>query len=399
MPTRFFPFTLSPEMLAASDIVRPRRGTPLPTDTTSIDQQLADSFNSNNAVLAYVVAITGTTMPVLTPQPDWYQAFLTQFASAKTHALEWQNSITPGLISIPVSILNYAPIWSMNSGAINQAIAILQQAPNNQQAQQVVRDCLTTLLAGTRAQQKAAVSFQQLIDQFATNLTADAENMAVAIHDAVNQQGVDQQQIAQLMADIDELNKQIATWQTVETAASIGAGVAFFAGAVIAIFSFGAGLAFGIVGAAAGIATAIAASFEIKKLSLKIAQDQGEMDLLNQQVATLSIIEKNLATLIDLSRGASQQVQLIQQAWGTLEQEISAVVTDLDNAQGDLTSMNLSELAVDMTDANNDWATLQQFCSVVAGIQYNLATPPSVTLPTDGNTAHAARSALAGRRR
>jgi hypothetical protein len=399
MPTRFFPFTLSADMLAASDIVRPRRADLSATDTPPIDQQLADSFNANNSVLAYVMAITGTNLPALSPQPDWYQAFLAEFSSAKTHALGWQNSVTPGLIAIPTSIANYGPIWSMNATTINQAVTVLQQDPTNQQAQAAVRTSLQTLLQGTNAQLLAANDFQQTIDTFSTDLTADATNMQLAIQNAEQQKGYDQQQVDQLVTDVDNLKSKIATWQVVETAAGIGAGVAFWAGCVIAIFSFGAGLAFGIIGAAAGIATMIAASIEIQQLSYKVAQDQADMSDLNQQIGTLTVIEQNLQELIALSQAASQQVQLILDMWSTLQHEIAAVITELDNAQGDLSSMNLPQLAADMNEANNDWATLQQFCAVVAGIQYNTATPPSTNLPTDPTTAQAAAPVLTAERR
>jgi hypothetical protein len=401
MPTRFFPFTLSPEILTASDIVRPRRPEPRTKATSGdipIDQLLADSFNANNYVLAYVLAVNGTNLPQLTPEPTWYQAFLAQFADAKTHALEWQNSVTPGLIAIPTSILNYAPIWSLNTATITQAVAVLQVDPTNQQAQQAVRDSLQTLLAGTGDQISAATKFQQTINTFAGNLIQDAANMQAAIQKAKQQQGYDQQQVDQLVTDISSLQSQISTWQVVETAGGIAAGVSFFAGCCIAIFSFGAGLAFGILGAAAGIATAVAASVEIQQLSAKIAADQAAMSDLNQQIGTLTVIQQNLQQLISSSKKASLQVQLILKTWTTLEAEVTQVINDLDAADSDLSPMNLPQLVIDMNDANTDWAVLQQFCTVIAGIQYNTATPPTVNLPTDPTSTKAAATAAAGRR-
>ena len=65
---------------------------------------------------------------------------------------------------------------------------------------------------------------------------------------------VNREQIAEYQALMEDMRKQVKTWQVVETAAAISAGVALFAGAVIAIYTFGIGIAFGIVGAAAGIA-------------------------------------------------------------------------------------------------------------------------------------------------
>jgi hypothetical protein len=384
MKTRYFPFQLSRnDSAAALSVMRPDRTVVLVADdTTPIDQQLALSFNANNAVMAYVLALTGSTLPALSPQPDWYQAFVTQFSSAKTHAMEWQNSVTPGLVSIPTGILNYALLWGMNTSTITQAIEVLNRDPGNQQARQTILASLQSLQGGVSQQLATASNFQQTIDSFATQLTGDAQAMRQAIQNASSSEGYDQQQVQRLTNDINDLNDEISKWQTVVTAAGIGAGVAFFAGAVIAMFSFGAGLAFGIVGASAGIATIVAAEVKIQELATKIAQDQGNMSSLNQQIAALKVIESNLTTLNHLSSAASQQVQLIIQAWQSLEQELNQVVGDLTAAQGDLSRMNLPQLQADMAHANADWQALQSFCSVIAGIHYNEATPATVTLQT-----------------
>jgi len=386
MARRFFPFRFShQDSRAALKLVRPNRALGLAAaanDSPPIDQQLADAFNANNAVMAYVLAITATTLPTLTPQPDWYQDFVNQFSDAKTHAMEWQNSITPGLYAIPQGIINYASLFSLNMMTINQAMPILQSDPNNPQAQQAVQSSLQTLLTGLSTQLQTATAFQKEIDDFATALTSDATNMQTAITNAEQTEGYDADQVQQLQDDINSLNDQIATWQTVVTASAIGAGVSFFAGAVIAIFSFGAGLAFGIIGAAAGIATMIAGEIEIQQLSAQIAADQANMKALNQQIASLKVIQSNLTTLIALSQAASQQVALLLQAWVSLEQQITQVITDLNNAQADLTSRQITQLQNDLNAANADWQTLQSFCQTLVGIQYNGAAPPTVSLPT-----------------
>lgn len=384
MAKRFFPFQLSRDDTAAAvTSLRPGRMVEVsPNGTPPIDQQLADAFNANNAVMAYVLAMTGSNLPALTPQPTWYQSFVNQFSDAKVHAMAWQNTVTPGLVAIPSGILNFAPLWSLNTGTISQAITILDQDPGNQQAQQAIRNCLQSLKTAVGQQLSTATDFQQTIQAFAGQLTADGQNMQGAIKQAQSQVGYDKQQVANLTNAINALNDEIATWQTVVTASAIGAGVAFFAGAVIAIFTFGAGLAFGIIGAAAGIALLIAAEVKIQQLAAQVAQDQLQMNELNQQIAALTLLGQNLNTLISLSSQAGQQVELLLTAWRALEAEIGQVITDLDNAQGDLTQMNLPQLQSDMNQANADWQALQQFCTVIAGIQYNQATPPTVTLNT-----------------
>lgn len=388
MTKRFFPFALtSSDRNTALRLMNPT-GAPTaladaPADGTPIDQQLAAAFNSNNAVMAYVLGITNSTLPALTPEPDWYAAFMTNFADVKVHAMAWTNTIAPNLVGIPTGIANYAFTFNLNMVNINSALSALQQDPSNQQARQSLLTGLQTLLSGLGNQLGLATSFQaQEIDAFTANLTADATLMQSAINNAQQTQGYDQQQVAGLVNDIANLKSEIDTWQKVVTGAAIGAGVAFWAGAVIAIFSFGAGLAFGIIGAAAGIATLIAAEVKINQLSAKIAQDQLNMTNLNQQIASLTALMNQLNTLISLSQAASAQIQLINQAWQVLDQDITNVINDLQSAQTDLSNMNLTALQNDLNSANADWQTLRSFCLTIAGIQYATATPATANLPT-----------------
>ncbi len=162
MAKRFFPFTLSrDDSAAAVRTMRPGRSVALAAqDTPPIDQQLADSFNANNAVMAYVLALTNSTLPTLSPPPDWYNSFVNQFSDAKTHAMEWQNSVTPGLIAIPTGIINYALIWSLNNTTINQAISILNTDPTNQQAKQAILNGLQNLVSGVSQQLSTVSAFQ-----------------------------------------------------------------------------------------------------------------------------------------------------------------------------------------------------------------------------------------------
>jgi hypothetical protein len=63
-----------------------------------------------------------------------------------------------------------------------------------------------------------------------------------------------------------------------------------------------------------------------------------------------------------------------------LEKELVAVLDDLTAADGDVQRMDLPALRMDMAQANADWQALQSFCSVIAGIHYNDATPPTAVL-------------------
>lgn len=385
MTKRFFPFTLSSNNRSASLRLLTPQGTSLAAvaniadDPTPIDQQLADAFNANNAVMAYVLGITNSTLPSLTPQPDWYATFMTSFSDAKIHAMDWTNTIAPNLVAIPTGIANYAYTFNINMMNINSALATLQENPSNAEAKQSLIAGLQTLLSGFVNLLENTVSFQSReIDTFAQNLTADAAILQAAVTSAQGTVGYDHMQVATLMTAVTNLQIEINTWQKVVTGAGIGAGVAFFAGTVVAIFTFGAGLAFGIIGAAAGIATLIAAEAKINQLMGQINQDQQTMTELNQQIASLTLLMNHLNTLITLSQAAGAQIQLVNEAWHVLVADLTTVIIDLRNAEID--SMNLVALQNDLNSANADWQALRSFCLTIAGIQYAAATPKTVNL-------------------
>jgi hypothetical protein len=382
MKSRYFPFQLSRDDAAAAATIMHSGHTVAATNNADkpIEQQLADSYNANNAVLSYAQSLTGSQLPALTPPPPWYNQFQTKFADAKTHAMLWQNTVKPGLVAIPTGILNYALLWGLNNTTINQAIDILDRDPHNQQTKDTVLNCLRELHAGVRKQLSTAATFQTTIDDFATKLTNDAKLMGDAIQEATKSVGYNEREVARLVGHVTELRDEVSKWQIVVTASAIGAGVAFWIGAVIAIFSFGIGLAFSVIGAAAGIALMIAAQVKIKQLVYAIEQDERDMKGVNVQIAALKVIENNLTTLVSMSKAASAQVDLILKAWDTLEKELVAVLDDLTAADGDVQRMDLPALRMDMAQANADWQALQSFCSVIAGIHYNDATPPTAVL-------------------
>jgi hypothetical protein len=367
--------------------LRPRKvaapaAAPRPQDEVPIDQQLADAFNANNAVLTYVLATTGSTLPVISPAPAGYQDFIKAFSDAKVHALAWPNTVVPLLIGIPQSIVGYATLYNLNMININQALNILRQNPRDPNARRTVLAGLQNLQKGISAQLNGAMDVQTNVGTFASNLTADAAAMQKAIELAVKTQGVDQGKIDDLMNAIESLKDEIATLNAVVTVGAISAGVLFFAGAVIAIFTFGAGLAIGIIGAAAGITAVIVAQEMIKSLSAKIAADQVQLSDLNQQVAALKLLQSNLQTLIRLSGPASEQVDLIVRAWRQLEAELKAVISDIVKAEGDLSALDLEALQADLNQGDADFAIVQSFASTVAKIRYLEAAPATVTLPT-----------------
>ncbi len=384
MSKRFFPFALTQHQqqhqqravaLFVPNAVRAAAVTNTTGDPSPIDQQLADSFNANNAVLTYVIAMQNTTLPVV--DATWYTTFSHAFSDAKAHALSWYDTISPNLIALPSGIANFASAFSLNMITINSYVTILSSDPTNAQAIAGLTSSIQSLLTTVQGQQTAVVAFLPILDNFATQLTADQSVMQNALVSATQQAGYDQNQVATLNADIATLQSDIAHWNTVITGVAIGGGIAIFLGCVGAIFSFGLGLIFAVASAIATITTIIVAQGKIRADTAQILQDQGQISTLNIEIASLQTLQANLNNLIALSGQAQQQFQLILSAWQTLEAEIQSVVTDLQAAGNDVTPLNLGQLSTDLSAASADWQTLLQFCNTIKGIQYTVL--PGVT--------------------
>jgi hypothetical protein len=376
MSSRFFPFAL-----VTAD---PATGLRAPaTSATPIDQQLANAFNANNDVLAYTTGIANTNLPTLAVEPGWYKTFKTQFAQTKIHAMKWTNSIAPQLVGIPTGIADYAFTWTNTMTSVDAALSVLVTDPTNQGAQRAVVNGLNKLLDGLTGFDKIVAQFGQEIKGFDGHITADALILKNASAQSRQEAGYNKEQVKKLTDDIARLKAEIKIWQAVMPVAGIAGGVLFWIGAVIAIFSLGIGLAFGIVGAAAGIALMVAADVKIKQLSAEIKKDQANMNDLNQQIASLEILVTSLDDLANLAQLASVQMKLLMEAWTTLGTELKTVITDLENANGDVSNLDIAGLQRDLNIANADWKTLRELCLTVAGIKYLQASPATATLPTE----------------
>lgn len=383
MANRFFPFTLSTHQeahqQAAVSLFAPhaadralalaRTAAGAAADTTPIDQQLADSFNANNAIFTYVVAMQNTTLPPVAG--DWYTTFQQAFHDAAVHASEW-STYSAALTAVPAGIANFATAFTMNMTTINTYANIVKLDPSNTAALNSLVASIQSLLTAVQSQKTGAAAVIPQLNTFASQLVSDQTVMKNAIASALNQQGADQTSIDQLNADIATLQADIAKWNTVITAVAIAGGIGIFIGCVSAIFSFGLGLVFAVASAAATIATIIIAQQKIKADYSTIQGDEAQIGTLNTEIAALSTLQTNLNNLINLSNQAQQQLQLILTAWQQLETEIQAVINDLQGATGATNPLNVDTLLADLNAANSDWQTLVQFCNVLKGINYTI---------------------------
>lgn len=379
---RFFPFSLA----ANDQDVSISNLKPIPaalravaTDNPTLNQRLANAFNANNHVMAYVLGIVNTTLPTIPAAPAWYTTFESVFSDVQIHANGW-FPIATDLVSIPNSIVGYGISFNASMSTINSLITVLRQEPTNQAALAALQNQFQAMIGNVGSFSTSANALNESIASFSRNMTADAALLAAAVQSSTQTQGVDREQIQQFLGKIALLKKEIDYWQTVETAAAIAGGVGFWLGAVLAIFTLGFGIAFGIVAAAVGILTMVIASEKVQAAKDGVHAVNLQMNALTKQAASLAALNVQLNTLISLSTAAGAQVALVLQVWTEMESELAAVASELANCNGDASSLNLAQLQVDLNLANQDWQTLIATSSVIASIKYNHANPAVSTM-------------------
>ena len=376
----FFPFTLNPlSNVVGITALGNAPAALMASNDLPIDQQLADAFNANNDVMAYVLGITNTQLPTITPAPSWYSTFQTAYSNVQIHANDWYG-IAANLVSIPNAIAGYGISFNVSMLTINSLVSVLQVDPTNKKAISALKGQFADLISNLKTFTQSAVTVHSSITGFTNNLIQDSKTLSNAVVDSTKQQDVNREQVTEYLAKIEEMRQQIKTWQVVQTASAIGAGVAFWLGAVIAIFSFGFGLAFGIVGAATGIALVVAAEIKMGALKNEIQATTSRMNAVTQQSASLAALNGQLNKLIELSQAAGTLIGLLLKVWEELEVELHTVVTDLNNCKGNVDSLNLPELQRNLNMANQDWQTLVGLCNSIASIKYNQATPAKANI-------------------
>jgi hypothetical protein len=322
---------------------------------TPLDQQLADAFRVSNTVLAYVTGIANTSVPTLPSEPGWYTKFRRQFGDAKIHAMRWTDTIVPNLIAVPTGIADFAFTWNATMVSVDPAARELVKNPGNETARQVVLAGIRQLLGGLAGFENLIRAVQDEVYAFGQGILRDWEVLRNQSDFSKREPRYIPSYGEPLIAEIRNLQAKVRTAQ----AAPAGSSASLFAGACVAVFSGGLGLAIGIVATTATIASDLAADAEVRQLSARIRQHQVRASALHQQIAVLDVLA---ATFDDFMRVAFDAAT----AWRSLETELQTVIRDLERA--------------DLGSANAQWAKLVELSLKMARVQYMQAAPASVEL-------------------
>ena len=356
------------------------RSTSLLATTQPTTQQLADYANALIAVNSYAYAITNQQLPVLNSPPPDYAEFVSAFAPAKQHALDWSTDIFVSMIQLPLTIMNQAAnLFGTEDTLITEYLKQLITDPNNAGALQGVQDALSTTQKLIKNQLATVSTISTQLDQFLGNIQGDAATLNSIAGAALLDAGNDQAAIEQLKADIVSMNQQIATYQTVLTASEIGIPLSIFVGLIGGIVctipgaqGIGAGLIIaGVAGTGASIAGTVIASKNIRALQGAITAEKDQISSLNQDVIQLQAVSTQFAALLAASLQAQNALTTIQNMWTDMNTVVTSVSTELGVVANDMTSDDYLQALTDFGQAVDAWTDVINFAEGLATINYS----------------------------
>ncbi len=343
-------------------------------------QQLTDYANALLVINNYAYSITNQQLPVLNYPPTNYANFVSQFAPAKQHALDWSTNIFVSMVQLPSTIKNQAAnLFSLEQTMIEAYLNILIADPSNAQAKSGLASALSTVQQVIQNQVTAIENIESELATFTTNIANDAKILTQISADALTDAGADQATINTLLANIETLKSEISAAQTLLTVSEIGMGLSIFVGLIGAVCCLipgaqgvGVGLiVVGVAGEAASIAGTVIESEKIKALQGEITSDQTQISGLNQDIIQLNAVSSQFNDLYNANLQAQAALSTIKSMWTNLDSAIEAVSAELTTVAQDVTSTQYRQALSDFKDAEQNWQAVVDFADALAGINYS----------------------------
>jgi predicted nucleic acid-binding Zn-ribbon protein len=255
-------------------------------------------------------------------------------------------------------VQNYDSLVTMLlQDALNQT-AQLQSNPGNKAALAALNNDLSGLqdqlglvisfISGAITQLQ---KFQDVLPDMATQL----QSIATA---SINDANADKQQIANLNAQIQQLQSDIQSLTTAIIALGIADGVALTLGIVVSVAAFPVGLlAWLMLGPAVAVATTFIAldAVQIKNDKAAISALEGQITGITADVSTLTLLSNTYAAMANQTAQIQTDLQAILQEWQTLDSDVSQAVSEIQAAVADGSSANFTAVANDLNDAVTEW--------------------------------------------
>lgn len=349
-----------------------------PSQGETVNDIIANAANANNAVLAYSHGLSSTKLPFVPQSPAWYNKFTESYSQIGANALVWQNSLSPRLIAIPKTIVQYGTLFDLRVGMLMQYADLLIANPNDMGVRKSLSDVLVTLTADIDRHQRQVNTFGTDLSGYAGTLQGDAAIMGQAVKDAMKEIGQDEAKVKALTQKIEDLKAELATWNKVVAGAGIGAAVSIFIGLIGAVLTVAFGpvgllvVGLGVIGTAAGFATLIAGLVKVRQLGNDIAQQSGDLGAVQQRILALRSVQTNVDTLIKLSGTAQTEIGKLVTAWDLLKGGMRSVADDLANSRKRFDALQFVDMRTDFAKAEEDWKSLTEIARKFTNINITL---------------------------
>ena len=350
----------------------------IPQNLTDQQNKLADHVSTLTKIRAYCIGVEQTSLQnIISPVPDWFTTLNTNVQLAKTHATVWtanDTGIEAQITStIPQAAITFGSRFGTGSTAILNILVNSNYSPSAAEIDQI-QHALTWMNAGVSAQQANVDAIKGEFGSFQTNAAADLTNLTTGNNSIQAALNIDNKVITQLNGDIATQNANIAADNAAITAAALAGGIGLFVG--VAMVGLGAAStgpaapiviaigAFIMVGSIVEMAAVIAVySQKLAAAQSKLADDTYELGQENQQVASLTVMNTSVTTLVTLNKDMAQSLSDIADWWAIISKDIAGVAADFTAISKDMTSADWYGMWLDMTQAKADWANFVLFAT------------------------------------
>ncbi len=355
----------------------------VPQNASGQKDVLANHVDVLTKIRAYAIAVEQTNLQtIINPPPDWFDTLNTNLGVAKKHAGNWTQTLEPAITStIPQAVINIGSRFQTGTANILQ---ILQDSKNNPTSDQIstIQAELNWIFKHIGDEKTSIDGVKSNFSTFQTDAGNDLTNLTTGNNSIQKALLDDQKVVTDLNSDIAIQQADIAKDNAAITAAGIAAGVGLFVGVSVvglgaastgpaAPFAIAIG-AFIIVAAIAEAATVIAIyEKKLAEAQDKLNTDTAELANEQQQIASLTVMNTSVTTLVDKNKDMAQSLTDIADWFGIITTQVNTVISDLNDSKSDMSQSDWVDLSLDIQQAQKDWAN---FVTFATGMQTTVTT-------------------------
>lgn len=355
----------------------------VPQNASGQKDVLANHVDVLTKIRAYAIAVEQTNLQtIINPPPDWFDTLNTNLGVAKKHAGNWTQTLEPAITStIPQAVINIGSRFQTGTANILQ---ILQDSKNNPTSDQIstIQAELNWIFKHIGDEKTSIDGVKSNFSTFQTDAGNDLTNLTTGNNSIQKALLDDQKVVTDLNSDIAIQKADIAKDNAAITAAGIAAGVGLFVGVSVvglgaastgpaAPFAIAIG-AFIIVAAIAEAATVIAIyEKKLAEAQDKLNTDTAELANEQQQIASLTVMNTSVTTLVDKNKDMAQSLTDIADWFGIITTQVNTVISDLNDSKSDMSQSDWVDLSLDIQQAQKDWAN---FVTFATGMQTTVTT-------------------------